>query len=127
MRRVSVPGERPLLWVGPSKKDLLQFPDEVIDAIGTALSVAQFGGIHPAAKLWKGEGSGVVEIVEDFNRATYRAVYTVRFEKAIYVLHCFQKKSPTGIKTAKQDVDLISQRLKDARADYEVRYGSSKK
>lgn len=127
MRRVPVPGERPLLWVGPSKKDLLQFPDEVIDAIGTALSVAQFGGIHPAAKLWKGEGSGVVEIVEDFNRATFRAVYTVRFEKAIYVLHCFQKKSPTGIKTAKQDVDLISQRLRDARADYEVRYGSSKK
>jgi phage-related protein len=127
MRKVAVPGERPLLWVGPSKKDLLTFPDEVIDAIGTALSVAQFGGMHPAAKLWKGQGSGVVEIVEDFNRATFRAVYTVRFEKAVYVLHCFQKKSPTGIKTAKQDVDLIRQRLKDARADYEVRYGSSKK
>jgi len=127
VRKVPVPGERPLLWVGPSKKDLLKFPDEVIDAVGTALSVAQFGGIHPAAKLWKGEGPGFVEIVEDFNRATYRAVYTVRFEKAIYVLHCFQKKSPTGIKTAKQDVDLIGQRLNDARADYEVRYGSSKK
>jgi phage-related protein len=76
--------------------------------------------------LWKGEGPGVAEIVEDFNRATYRAVYTVRFEKAIYVLHCFQKKSPTGIKMAQHDVDLISRRLKDARADYEVRYGSSK-
>ncbi len=126
MRKVPLPGERPLLWVESSKKDLLQFPDEVIDAIGTALSVAQFGGLHPAAKLRKGEGSGVIEIVEDFNRATFRAVYTVRFEKAVYVLHCFQKKSPTGIKTAKQDVDLISQRLKDARADYEVRYGSSK-
>jgi phage-related protein len=112
--------------VGASKKDLLAFPDEVIDAVGTALSVAQFGGIHPAAKLWKGEGPGVVEIVEGFNRATYRAVHTVRFEKANYVLHCFQKKSPTGIKTAKQDVDLIAKRLKDARDDYEVRYGSSK-
>jgi phage-related protein len=126
MRKHALPGERPLLWVGASKKDLLAFPDEVIDTIGTALSVAQFGGIHPAAKLWKGEGPGVVEIVEDFNRAAYRAVYTVRFENAIYVLHCFQKKSPTGIKTAKQDVDLVAKRLKDARDDYEVRYGSSK-
>jgi phage-related protein len=95
--------------------------------MGMALSVAQFGGIHPAAKLWKGDGSGVIEVVEDFNRATYRAVYTVRFAKAIYVLHCFQKKSPSGIKTAQHDVDLIGKRLKDAREDYEVRYGSNKK
>ena len=73
MRKVPMPGERPLLWVGPCKKDLLRFPDAVIDAIGTALSVAQFGGFHPSAKLWQGEGPGVVEIVEDFNRATYRA------------------------------------------------------
>jgi phage-related protein len=126
VRKVAAPGERPLLWVGSSKKDLLAFPDEVVDAIGDALSVAQFGGIHVAAKLWKGEGPGVFEIVEDFSRATYRALYTVRFPKAIYVLHCFQKKSPTGIKTAKQDIDLISRRLQDARADYEVRYGASK-
>ena len=125
MRRPA-PGEKPVLWVGPSKRDLLKCPDEVIDAMGTALSVAQFGGVHDSAKLWKGEGPGVVEIVEDFNRATYRAVYTVRFEKAIYVLHCFQKKSPTGTKTAKQDIDLIGRRLKEAREDYEARYGSSK-
>ncbi len=126
MRKFAGLGEKPLLWVGSSKKDLLEFPDEVIDELGTALSVAQFGGIHPTVKLWHGEGSGVLEVVEDFNRATYRAVYTVRFEKAVYVLHCFQKKSPTGIKTAKPDVDLIGKRLKDAREDYEVRYGPSK-
>jgi phage-related protein len=124
--RRPAPGEKPLLWVGSSKRDLVQFPERVIDEVGTALSVAQFGGMHPSAKPWKGEGPGVFEIVEDFDRATYRAVYTVRFEKAIYVLHCFQKKSPTGIKTAKQDVDLIAKRLKDARDDYEVRYGASK-
>lgn len=126
MRKFAVSGEKPLLWVGSSKKDLLEFPGEVIDELGTALSVAQFGGMHPTAKPWHGEGSGVWEVVEDFKRATYRAVYTVRFEKAVYVLHCFQKKSPTGIKTAKPDVDLIGKRLKDARDDYEVRYGSSK-
>jgi phage-related protein len=127
MRKSTSPGERPLLWIGSSKKNLLEFPEEVVDAMGMALSVAQFGGIHPAAKLWKGDGSGVIEVVEDFNRATYRAVYTVRFAKAIYVLHCFQKKSPSGIKTAQHDVDLIGKRLKDAREDYEVRYGSNKK
>jgi phage-related protein len=127
MRKSASPGERSLLWIGSSKKNLLEFPEEVVDAMGMALSVAQFGGIHPAAKLWKGDGSGVIEVVEDFNRATYRAVYTVRFAKAIYVLHCFQKKSPSGIKTAQHDVDLIGKRLKDAREDYEVRYGSNKK
>jgi phage-related protein len=127
VRSLRLPGEKPLLWVGSSKSDLLEFPDKVVDAIGVALSVAQFGGSHPSAKVWKGQGSGVLEIVEDFNRATYRAVYTLRFEQAIYVLHCFQKKSPTGIKTAKQDVNLIAKRLNDARDDYEVRYGSSKR
>ena len=125
--RKPAPGEKALLWVGSSKRDLLQFPESVIDGVGTALSVAQFGGMHPSAKVWKGEGPGIFEIVEDFDRATYRAVYTVRFEKAIYVLHCFQKKSPRGIKTAQTDIDLISKRLKDARKDYEACYGSNKK
>jgi phage-related protein len=124
--RSAAPGEKPLLWVGASKRDLLRFPERVVDEIGTALSVAQFGGTHPSAKPWKGQGPGVFEIVEDFDRATYRATYTVRFEKAIYVLHCFQKKSPAGTKTARQDVDLIGKRLKTAREDYEARYGSNK-
>lgn len=126
MRDYLAPGEKLVHWVGSAKRDLLQFPIPVVDEIGTALSVAQFGGMHPSAKPWKGEGPGVMEIVEDYDRATYRAVYTVRFMKAIYVLHCFQKKSPTGIKTAKRDVDLITQRLQAARGDYEVRHGEGK-
>jgi phage-related protein len=78
---------------------------------------------HPKAKPWKGEGSGVLEIVENHRGDTYRTVYTVRFENAAYVLHAFQKKSPTGIKTSQTDVELVSRRLKTAREDYEARYG----
>ncbi|MBV9224354.1 MAG: type II toxin-antitoxin system RelE/ParE family toxin [Acidobacteriaceae bacterium] len=126
MARKPIPGEKPLYWVGSAKKDLLTFPEAVKDGIGTALSVAQFGGKHPAAKPWKGEGSGVLEIVEDHRGNTYRAVYTVRFEAAVYVLHAFQKKSPKGIKTAETDVDLIAKRLQAARLDYEERYGKAK-
>jgi phage-related protein len=122
-----VPGEKPLFWIGPSKDDLLAFPEAVKDQIGTALSVAQFGGKHPHAKPWKGEGPGVFEVVEDHRADTYRAVYTVRFEGVVYVLHAFQKKLPSGIKTPRKDVDLIRRRLSDARADYEVRYGQEKK
>jgi len=76
-----------------------------------------------SAKAWKGEGPGVLELVESFRTDTWRVVYTVRFKEAIYVLHCFQKKSSSGVRTAKTDVDLIHERLKTARADYEVRYG----
>ncbi|MBV9036785.1 MAG: type II toxin-antitoxin system RelE/ParE family toxin [Acidobacteriaceae bacterium] len=126
MARKPIPGEKPLYWVGSAKKALLAFPEAVKDGIGTALSVAQFGGKHPAAKPWKGEGSGVLEIVEDHRGNTYRAVYTVRFEAAVYVLHAFQKKSPKGIKTAETDVDLIAKRLQAARLDYEERYGKAK-
>ncbi len=115
--------EQPLHWVGSSKKDLLRFPDDVVDDIGYALGVVQLGGTPPTAKPWQGEGPGVFEIVENFRGDTFRAVYTVRFKKAIYVVHCFQKKSPSGTRTAKTDVELIRDRLKAARKDYEVRYG----
>jgi phage-related protein len=106
---------------------LLAFPEAVIDEIGTALSVAQFGGKHPSAKPWRGEGPGVFEVVEDYRADTYRAVYTVKFESAVYVLHSFQKKSPSGIRTARKDVELIGRRLNEARTDYEVRYAKGKK
>ncbi len=122
-----VPGENPLFWTGSSKNDLLAFPEAVKDEIGTALSVAQFGGKHPHAKPWRGEGPGVFEVVEDHRVDTYRAAYTVRFEGAVYVLHAFQKKSPSGVKTARKDVELISRRFNEARADYEARYGKEKK
>lgn len=118
--------ERPLYWVGSAKRDLLDFPDEVIDEFGYSLSVVQLGAQPPTAKPWKGEGPGVFELVEDSRGDTYRVAYTVRFAKAIYVLHCFQKKSPSGIRTARTDVELIHERLKLARDDYEVRYGKEK-
>src|SRR6266404_289678 len=119
-RPKSVPGEKPLFWTGSSKDDLLAFPEAVIDEIGTALSVAQFGGKHPSAKPWRGEGPGVFEVVEDHRTVTYRAFYTVKFENAVYVLHAFQKKSPSGIKTARKDVELIGKRLNEGRADYQL-------
>ena len=122
-RSKRVPGEKPLFWVGSAKRDLRNFPGPVKEEIGMALSVAQFGGKHPSAKPWKGEGAGVFEIIEDHRGDTYRTAYTVRFEGAVYVLHAFQKKAPSGIRTARADVELIAQRMKAAREDYEARYG----
>ena len=93
MIRKTTPGEKPLGWIGSSKRDLLAFPEAVKDTVGTALSFAQFGGKHPAAKPWKGLGPGVLEVVEDFDGDTYRAVYTIKFARIVYVLHAFQKGS----------------------------------
>jgi phage-related protein len=115
--------EKPLHWVGSAKKDLLGFPEQVMDDVGFALGVVQYGGHPPSAKPWKGLGPGVLEIVENDGSGTYRAVYTVRFRKAVYVLHAFQKKSPSGIRTARTDVKLVATRLSDAIRDYEERYG----
>ena len=115
--------EKPLHWVGSAKKDLLGFPEQVMDDVGFALGVVQYGGHPPSAKPWKGLGPGVLEIVENDGSGTYRAVYTVRFRKAVYVLHAFQKKSPSGIRTARTDVKLVAARLSDAMRDYEERYG----
>ncbi len=122
-RSISVTGEKPLYWVGSSKKDLLEFPVKVRQHLGAALGVAQFSGKHPDAKPWKGDGPGVLEIVEDHRGDTYRAVYTVKFADAVYVLHTFQKKSKSGIKTPKSHQDLIANRLKDAEQDYKERHG----
>lgn len=126
MARKLTKGEKPLDWVGSSKKDFLAFPGPVISEMGNALGLAQFGGTHPSAKPWKGLGPGVIEIVENYDGDTYRAVYTVRFKETVYVLHTFQKKSPKGIKTAQSDVELIERRLKAARQDHENRYGKDK-
>jgi phage-related protein len=127
MARTLTAGEKPLDWVGSSKKDFLGFPDPVKDEMGNALGLAQFGGKHPSAKPWKGQGSGVFEVVDDHAGDTYRALYTVRFKEVVYVLHAFQKKSPKGIKTAQVDVDLVERRLKAAQQDYEARYGKPKR
>lgn len=108
---------KPLRWVGVSKKDLLAMPDDVIDVFGFALHLAQAGKKHDQAKPLKGfGGAGVLEVVEDYLGDTYRAVYTVKIADAVYVLHCFQKKSRHGIETPKHDLDLIRERLKAAQA-----------
>lgn len=114
--------EKPLHWVSASKKDLLTFPEEVVDEIGYALGVVQHGGTPPSAKSWKGDGAGVFEVIANVQGNTNRAVYVVRFHQTIYVLHCFQKKSPSGIRTPQHDVTLIHERLKAAQQDYEERY-----
>jgi phage-related protein len=104
-----------LCWVGSAKKDLLAMPDEVQQTFGFALYYAQIGFMHPDAKPLKCLGSaGILEIVEDWRGDAYRAVYTVRFADAVYVLHCFQKKSKHGIETPKCEMDLIRERLKQA-------------
>jgi phage-related protein len=106
---------KPVVWVGSSREDLREFPKTARQRIGTALQVAQDGGKHPDAKPLRGHrGAAVLEVVEDFDGDTFRAVYTVRFAEAIYVLHCFQKKSTHGIATAQRDLDLIDARLRRA-------------
>jgi phage-related protein len=115
---------KPLVWIGSSRKDLKTFPEEVQDVFGYALHVAQMGGKHPDAKPLKGfGGAGTLEIVDDHQGDTYRAVYTVRLRGLVYVLHAFQKKSTTGIATRKEDIDLIKQRLRQARELYKQEYG----
>lgn len=126
MRAHLAKGEKPLDWVGSSKRDFLAFPERVKDELGNALGLAQFGGKHPDAKPWKGQGAGVFEAVENHDGDTYRAVYTVRFREVVYVLHAFQKKSPRGIRTARSDIELIARRLRLAQQDYEARHGKAR-
>lgn len=114
--------DKPLLWVGSTLKDLRAFPEEVKDVMGFALREAQAGRKHPDAKPLKGyKGAGVLEVVDDFDGDTYRAVYTVRMEGVVYALHAFQKKSKTGKATDKTDLEMIERRLKLAQADHEKR------
>ncbi len=123
MTREPVPGEKPLYWIGSSLKDISRFPSEVQRSVGFVLSAAQYGGKHPSAKPWRGEGPGILEVVKEHDGDTYRAIYTVRFANAIYVLHAFQKKSPRGIATRQSDIVLVRERLKIAQRDYERRNG----
>jgi phage-related protein len=112
-----------LEWISSSYKDLMELPPDVTSVMGYALYLAQLGEKHDNAKPLKGfKGAGVLEIVDDFQGDTYRAVYTVRFEFAVYVLHVFQKKSKSGIATPKQDIDLIEKRLKLAEQHHREQY-----
>lgn len=112
---------RVLRWIGSARKDYGEFPDAVQDQFGFELFLAQTGQHPPSAKPLKGFGTGIVELIEDHDGDTYRAVYTVRFATAVYVLHSFKKKSKQGIKTPQSDLELIRRRLKDAEADNTAR------
>lgn len=101
----------PVIWIGPSRRDLKELPEEVQDKIGRALQEAQHGSKPVSAKVLTGfHGASVLEIRTDYNSDTYRAIYTVRFARYVYVLHTFQKKSKHGIQTSKQDIDIAGHR-----------------
>ena len=107
--------QKPLVWIGSSKRDLMALPMPIRKFFGHALDFAQRGDKHEAAKILKGfGGAGVLEIVEDGRGGTYRAVYTIKFKEAVFVLHVFQKKSKHGMATPKPDLDIIRERLKVA-------------
>src|SRR5258708_4068162 len=110
---------RPLEWVGSSYKDFRTFPDPVQDAMGFARYQTQVGGMSDSAKPLKGfGGAGVLEIIEDHHGDSYRAVYTVKFARAVYVLHAFQTKARKGTKTPQDDIDLVRRRLRVAEQDH---------
>jgi phage-related protein len=104
-----------LSWIASSRRDMRALPKEVRRTFGVALYAAQIGETPPAAKPLRGfGGAGVIELIEDDVGGTYRAVYTVRYVSAVYVLHVFQKKSKRGRETPQRDIDLIKERLKRA-------------
>jgi phage-related protein len=119
MEMTRSPTIKPVVWIGSTWADLAFFPEDVKDAIGYALYIAQRGGKHADAKPLRGfGGAGIPEIVEDHAGDTYRAVYTVRLAGRIYVLHAFQKKSKSGIRTPKVEIELIRSRLKLAEEEH---------
>jgi len=106
---------RPLIWLGDSRRNIQAFPSGAQKLIGDELQLVQFGGMPKDAKPFKGIGSGVFEIALAYETNAFRAVYAVQLGKKIYVLHAFQKKSKSGIKTPQKDVDLIKRRYKEAK------------
>jgi phage-related protein len=119
---VSETDPKPLVWIASSRRDLRAMPKEVRRSFGVALYAVQTGETPPIAKPLKGfGGAGVLELIEDDASGTYRAVYTVRYATAIYVLHVFQKKSKRGKATPRRDIDIIEQRLKRAHEIHEMK------
>lgn len=118
---------KPVRWIASTLGDLKEFPVAVRKIVGFAIDQAQRGSKHPKAKPLKGfGGASVLEIVDDFDGDTYRAIYTVRFRGVVYVLHVFQKKSKSGIATPKHEIDLLKQRFKLAEQDYKERGATSR-
>ncbi len=117
------PTSKPLEWIGNSLDDLKNFPEDVKQAVGYALYLAQCGEKHSSVKPLKGfRGTSVLEVVQNFDGDTYRAVYTIQFEDVVYVVHVFQKKSKRGIATPKPDIERIKTRLKRAREHHNQYY-----
>ena len=114
MKATAKPAPKPLVWIADSLEAVRGFPEEVKDEVGAALFHAQLGGKHVKAKPLRHIGPGILEVVSDHRGDTYRAVYTVRLEGRVYVLHAFQKKSKSGIATPKAEIDLVKQRLRRA-------------
>jgi phage-related protein len=109
------PTFKPAIWVGSSRKDLREFPAPVQDHVGYALHVAQQGRKHRDAKVLTGfSGAGVLEIIKDYRGDTFRAVYTLRYAGALYVLHAFQKKSKSGRETPRREMEIVERRLREA-------------
>jgi phage-related protein len=119
------PAPKPLEFIGSSKDDLIAFPGPARREAGYALYLAQIGMKAVKSKPLKGfGGAGVLEVTADYDGNTFRAIYTVRFAKAVFVLHAFQKKSKRGIATAKADIELVKRRLNIAGQEYQRLYGS---
>jgi phage-related protein len=108
---MNTPAPKPVIWMGDSLERLQEFPATVQDEVGYAIYLAQVGAKHLHAKPLRGLGSGVLQVVSDHRGDTFRAVYTVRFQDRVYVLHAFQKKSKKGIATPQPDIALLKQRL----------------
>ena len=114
---------KPVEWIGSSKENLKHFPDPVRAHMGFAIYQAQTGLRHRDAKPLKGFGSGVLEVVSRYDGGTFRAVYTVRFETAVYVLHAFRKKAKRGTATPRQELDLVRRRLRVAEQHFRDTHG----
>jgi len=108
-----------LRWVGSSQKDFRKFPDEVHNELGFSLHLVQEGKTPARSKPLKGKLSGTVELIDDYDGDTYRAVYTTKIGNILYILHAFKKKSKKGSETPKQEIDLVVSRLKIAQKNYE--------
>lgn len=120
---------KPLIWVGSSKSDLLDFPEDVIRSVGFHLRLAQEGAMGVNCKILKGfGGAGVIEIKENDPSGTFRVVYTIKLGSLVFVLHSFQKKSKQGIGTPKKEINLVEARLKLAQQIYkDLGYGKKEK
>jgi Phage-related protein len=110
---------KPVIWVGSSRDDLLEFPNKIKSSFGYGLYLAQKGEYSIHSKVLKGfGGAGVLEIRESDTTGTFRVVYTIKMAKCVFVLHAFQKKSNQGIKTPKQEIEMVKKRLKEALERY---------